>query len=71
MSCSLCLIAALLRRQVASISKSMGTIVDLPRIKTQGYTRVIYGEGKNGERGVVRERMAKGKRRGERKNGQQ
>ena len=59
MSCSLCLIAALLRRQVASISKSMGTIVDLSRIKTQGYTRVIYGEGKNGERGVVKERLAK------------
>ena len=59
MSCSLRLLAALLRRQVASISKSMETIVDLYRIKTQGCTCVIYGERKNGERGVVRERLAK------------
>ena len=63
MSCSLCLLAALLHRQVASISKSMGTTVldvDLPRIKTQGSTRVIYGEGKEW-----------GNRRGDRKNGQE
>jgi len=59
MSCSLCLLAALLRRHITSISKSMGMIVDLSHIKTQGSTRVIYGEGKEW-----------GKRSGDRKNGQ-
>ena len=37
----------------------MGMIVDLSHIKTQGSTRVIYGEGKEW-----------GKRSGDRKNGQ-
>jgi len=62
MSCSLCLLAALLH-QVASISKSMGMTVldvDLPRIKAQGCTCAIYEE-EEGWR----------KRRSYRKNGQE